>query len=313
MDLNDMYYFTLVVKNNGFTAAERLSGIPKSKLSRKVGKLEKYLGVRLINRNTRRLELTAAGRDYYNHCLVMVEQAEMANASVKNLQTETRGIVRLSCPNIITHYQLVEILPQFMRDYPKVEVCLSAVNTPVDHLDDLVDIAIVIPPILKQYSRGLVVSKLCESRMILVASPEYLKNYGHPSHPEEISTHQTIASERDKLSGLVTWMLWGPEHQEARIHIFPRFRSYDIMSQLTAALNDFGILLVSEVAAAKYINASRLVHIMPQWQASPSAVMAAFLNRQGLLPPVRALLDYLKKYMPIYTEQYLKLGLSQAD
>lgn len=314
MNLNDMYYFAEIIKNNGFTATERALGIPKSKLSRRLTELERSLGLRLIHRNTRRLQLTTAGQEYYARCRAMVEQAEAAEATAKQLRAEPSGVVRISCPHVIANYQLPDILALFLKDYPKVEVRLTATDTPATILlEERIDVAIVIPDIVEPGGSDLVMRKLLESSPVLAAGPGYAARAGLPKRLEDIPDHQTVGSAGDKMEGPVTWTLFGPDRREARVSHQPRFRTQDIMSQLNVTIAGFGLALVAEVAAARYFNTGELVRVLPEWRAAPSPLVAAFKSRQGFLPAVRAFLDYLTKYVPIFSERYLRVESAAGE
>src|SRR5213596_3672639 len=117
-DLNDMYYFAEVVDRGGFAAAGRSLGIPKSKLSRRVAELEARLGVRLLQRTTRRLSLTEAGELYHRHAVAMREEAEAGAAAVAQVQTEARGTVRVTCPVTLAQTTIGPVLPEFLALYP---------------------------------------------------------------------------------------------------------------------------------------------------------------------------------------------------
>ena len=122
LDLNDLHYFALIVEHGGFSAAERHAHITKSKLSRRVALLEERLGVRLLQRSTRRLALTEAGRAFHEHCAAMVVEAEAARQAVDQLRSEPAGRVRMSCPTVMAQFYVARLVAEFMRRHPKVSV-----------------------------------------------------------------------------------------------------------------------------------------------------------------------------------------------
>ena len=131
-DLNDLYFFAQVVDHKGFAAAGRALGLPKSKLSRRIALLEERLGVRLIQRSTRRFAVTDIGADYYRHCKAMLVEADAAQEAIELTRAEPQGTVRLSCPVALVHYQVGQMLADFMAQCPRVQVQLESTNRRVD-------------------------------------------------------------------------------------------------------------------------------------------------------------------------------------
>lgn len=118
-DLNDLYYFVQVVDHGGFAPAGRALGMPKSKLSRRLALLEERLGVRLLLRSTRKFAVTELGQTYYQHCKAMLVEADAAQRSIEAVQTEPRGVVRLSCPITLLHELVEQMLTTYMLRYPE--------------------------------------------------------------------------------------------------------------------------------------------------------------------------------------------------
>ena len=141
-DLNDLYFFAQVVDHNGFAAAARALGMPRSRLSRRIGLLEERLGVRLIQRSTRRFAITEIGRGYYRHCIAMLVEADAAQEAIERVRAEPQGIVRVSCPSPLLYFQVGEMVVRFMAERPKVEVHLESTSRPVDVIREGFDVAI---------------------------------------------------------------------------------------------------------------------------------------------------------------------------
>src|SRR5215471_19102035 len=173
MDFNDLRYFALIVDHGGFTAAERVTHITNSKLSRRVARLEEQMGVRLLQRSTRRLALTEAGKAFYEHCAAIVVEADAAREAVEQLRSEPSGTIRMTCPASMAQYYLVRIIADYMRQYPKVRVELDATDRVINLVEERVDLALrarfdnILDP-------GLVARRLVSGRLILVASRSYL-------------------------------------------------------------------------------------------------------------------------------------------
>src|SRR3546814_15980837 len=130
-DLNDLFFVAQVVEKGGFAAASRALGIPKSRLSRRIAGLEDRLGVRLIQRSTRRFAVTEIGRIYHRHCQAMIAEAEAAQAIIDKAQSEPAGLVRVSAPVLLCQTVLSRIVPEFLVAYPKIRVMIHRTNRPV--------------------------------------------------------------------------------------------------------------------------------------------------------------------------------------
>ena len=141
-DLNDLFYFAMVVEHGGFSQAGRALAMPKSKLSRRVALLEERLGVRLIQRSTRRFSVTEVGQDYYRHCKAMLVEAEAAEEAIAMSRAEPRGTIRLACPIAILHARIGTMLADFLALHPQVTVQLDATNRRVDVVGEGMDVAI---------------------------------------------------------------------------------------------------------------------------------------------------------------------------
>src|SRR5678815_5235698 len=141
-DLNDLYYFAMVVEHGGFAAAERALGIPKARLSRRITQLESDLGVRLLQRSTRRFAVTDVGNGVYRHAQTMLAEASAAREVVDRLSAVPRGVVRVSVPVGLAQQQIPKLLPEFLAKYPQVRVQLHVSNRRVDIINEGVDVAL---------------------------------------------------------------------------------------------------------------------------------------------------------------------------
>src|SRR5215831_5131534 len=177
-DLNDIYFFASVVEYGGFSAAARATGIEKSRLSRRITALETRLGVRLLQRTTRALELTEAGQRFFERCVATVEGAQAAYDSVADLRREPAGLVRLSSPVLLTQRCLAHVLPGYMTVHPNVSVFVEATDRTVNVIEERFDVAIRAKPVIEDVA-GLVAKTLGHSQRVLVGSPAFLDHYGH--------------------------------------------------------------------------------------------------------------------------------------
>src|SRR3982751_1938406 len=206
-DLNDMIFFAEVVDRGGFAAAGRALKIPKSRLSRLVADLEARLGVRLLQRTTRKLSLTQAGEIYHRHCVAMREQAEAADEAVARVQTEPRGTVRVTCPVTLAQTTIGPLLPLFLAAHPQVRIEMQVTNRVVDLVQEGVDVALRVRPTLED-SGSLIVKNLGTTQGLMVGTPSLLDCQGRPKTVEELAQLSTLAM--SAVDGKATWTLSGP-------------------------------------------------------------------------------------------------------
>ncbi len=293
-DLNDMLYFTEVVERGGFAAAGRALGIPKSRLSRRVADLETQLGVRLLQRTTRKLALTEVGEQYLKHCQAMREAAQAAAEVAAQVQTEPRGTVRVSCPVTLAQSSVSVLIPLFMREYPQVRVEMVVNNRVVDLVEEGIDVALRVRPTLEA-SGSLVIKQFGQTRAILVASPELLARQGMPKTPDDLARMDTVAM--SVADGRASWRLVGPQGEDyAHVHR-PRYVADDLLTLKFAVLQGIGLSVLPDYMCREDLAAVRLVPLLPDWAPPAGVVHAVFPSRRGLVPAVRRFLDFLGEHL----------------
>ena len=293
--LDDFYYFAKVVEHGGYAAAGRALGIPKSRLSRHVSELEKRLNVRLVNRSTRRFVVTDIGQEVHRHATAMLGEAEAAVAVVEFARAEPRGLVRLSCPVSLAQHPLAALLPEFFARYPSIRLLIHASNRRVDVLNEGFDLALRVRT-RPSGEDGLVMRSFGQLRELLVASRDYLDRAGRPHRPEELSAHSTLGFAPE--SDTQTWELTGPQAQSVRVQVVPRLVCHDFVVMRAAALAGTGIALLPESLVRMDLDAGRLEPVLHDWTLPQGVLHVVFQGRRGLLPAVRATLDYLAERLP---------------
>jgi DNA-binding transcriptional LysR family regulator len=288
-DFNDMVYFAEVVDRGGFAAAGRVLGVPKSKLSRRVADLEARLGVRLLQRTTRKLSLTQAGEIYHRHCVAMREQAEAADEAVARVQTEPRGTVRMTCPVTLAQTTIGPILPRFLAAHPQVRVDMLVTNRVVDLVQEGVDIALRVRSTLDD-SGTLVVKNLGPTAGALVASPQLLQRFGQPAGPVELRNLPTVAM--SAADGKASWRLVGPKGEEHEMQHLPIYTADDLLTLKFAVLQGTGMCVLPDYMCAEELRKGELVSVLPGWAPPVAKVLAVFPSRRGMVPAVRRLLDF---------------------
>ncbi|WP_449448098.1 LysR family transcriptional regulator [Thermomonas brevis] len=299
-DLNDLYYFAAVVDHGGFAAAERALGIPKSRLSRRISALESELGVRLLQRSTRRFAVTDVGTSVHRHAQSMLAEAQAAREAVDRLSAEPRGSVRVSVPVSMAQQQMPRLLPEFMALYPKVRVQLIVSNRRVDVINEGVDVAIRVRSKLDE-DGSLVMRSFGQIQELLVASPAYLERAGRPQAPEELADHVTLSISEDEARQ--RWELHGPDGEVRRIELQPRVTGFDFPMMQTMAENGIGITLLPETICADAVRSGKLEVVLPQWRLPQGIAHAVFASRRGMLPAVRVFIDFLAQKLPPMLEE----------
>lgn len=290
MDFNDLHYFVQVVQHGGFAPAGRALNQPKSKLSRRIALLEERLGVRLIQRSTRRFAVTEIGQAYYQRCVAMLVEAEAAQDLVANTQSAPRGIVRLACPTALLDYHLGDALGRFMAQCPEVALHIESTNRRVDVTQEGLDMAIRVrfPPL---EDSELVMKILGDSHQYLVASPQLIARMGGLPTIADLGEWPSLGSLQGGRD--YAWDLEGLDGAKARILTTPRMVSDDRIALWRAALHGVGVVMLPAALVQTDVAAGRLVALLPDWRPRVGVVHAVFPSRRGLLPAVRALLDFL--------------------
>ncbi|RDK05363.1 LysR substrate-binding domain-containing protein [Cupriavidus lacunae] len=289
-DLNDLRLFAEVVERGSFTAAARSLGLQTSKLSRRVRALEEELGVRLLNRTSRSLSLTETGRQFHQHCLALVAESRAAKEIVDQTRTRPQGTVRISCPVALLSSGIAEIISQFMRDNPQVQVLVDATNRHVDVIEEGLDFAIRVrlPPL---EDSGLAVRQLGMSTFVLVASPNLVERYAAPTSMEALKHWPTLSMANN--SERYVWNLVDASGQPVSLVHQPRLATDDIASLRIAATLGVGAALLPREFVDDDLQSGRLQHLLPELASKPGLIHAIFPTRRGMVPAVRHLLDAL--------------------
>lgn len=299
-DLNDLYFFAAVVESGGFSAAGRALGVPKSRLSKRIAQLEERLGVRLLQRTTRRFVVTEVGERFYGHCRAVLEEARAAQDAVDELRAEPRGVVRLSCPVSLVQSVLAYVLPDFMALYPKLQVRVLSSNRRVDLLGEGYDLAIRVRSKLDT-DANMIVRSFGVSRVLPVASPALLKAQGRPTEPADLSRLPALSMLEHE--GAQVWELIDAQGQRVSVEMQARLISGDFAVLLEAARRGLGVTLLPEFVCAPAIARGDLEVVLPEWSAPEGTMHFVYPSRRGMLPGVRALVDFLAERLPEATRQ----------
>lgn len=288
-DLNDLYYFAKVVEAGGFAAAGRLLGIPKSRLSRRIAELETRLGASLLQRTTRKLALTAVGERYLSHCQAMLLEAEMADEAVASLSAEPRGRLRVSCPVGMIHWNLSTVVNQFLSHHPQVQLELILVNRRVDLVNEGIDVALRVRDIGDE-DPNLIVRQLSPARAILVASPALIAGR-RVEHPRDLVSLPVLgAIEADRK---VHFQLLHGEGEQRDLALEPRLVVDDFPIRKHAAVEGLGFTLLPMMNCHQELESGQLIQLLPNWSLPSGNLQAAYTQRRGMLPAVRAWIEHV--------------------
>lgn len=295
-ELDDLALYASVVEHGGFAAAERALGTPKSRLSRRVAALESDLGVRLLQRSTRRFSVTDVGQDVYRHARSMLEEARAAREAVAKVSAEPRGAVRLSCPVAFAQGFVAQILPEFLQRYPQVQVQVHVSNRRVDVIEENIDIALRVRASLEDDS-SLVLRTLGSARKLLVASPAYIARHGAPTHPQDLATHDTLNASEESHQQF--WELESDRGEKVRVDLRRvRMTGFDFPLLVQVAEAGQGITLLPIMACAEALQRGTLVPVLPEWNHPMGICHLVYASRRGMLPAVRALVEHLVAKLP---------------
>ncbi|KQV43266.1 MULTISPECIES: LysR family transcriptional regulator [unclassified Rhizobium] len=292
-DLNDLALFAAVVKHKGFSAAARCLNIPKSKLSKHVARLEQQLGVRLLERSTRKLRVTEIGQAFYERCETVLASVDAARAVVEAARSEPAGVVRLGCPIGFTP-MMAAVLPAFHRRYPAVRVLVHTTNRRIDLVEERIDIALRARDELDGESH-LIVRKLGEARRYLAASPAFLARHGEITI-DNIGDLPTLSM--NEMHPTDTWQLLHRDGMKRDVSHMPVIGCGDFVILERAAIEGVGIALLPDHLCERGFRAGTLAPVLPDWSSGDTIVHLAFTSRHGILPAVRALIDFIAEALP---------------
>ena len=289
LDFNDLRFFASIVSHGGFSAAARALGIPKSRLSRRLTALEKHLGVRLLERSTRHPALTEVGQQVFEHAQAAIVEATAVEEVAQRMQAEPRGFVRVTCP-IGLQKAITDGLPSFLVRYPKLRVLVISTDRRVDLINEGVDVAVRVRERLDT-DADLQIHRIGRSRRILVASPGLAAQVAEISAPFELSALPLLSQFEHSLP--TTWNLSSDARGEETLTFEPRFASGSFELLLAAAREGLGVALLPAANCQEDLASGRLVRVLPEWSGSDGILHVIFTSRRGMLPGVRAVVDFL--------------------
>jgi DNA-binding transcriptional LysR family regulator len=297
LDLNDFFYFVQVVDRGGFTAASRTLHIPKSTLSHRIQQLETSLGLRLINRTSRRFVMTDAGEEFYRHSVAMLREAEEAETAIRHRLQEPRGMVRCTAGVATMQFAMRDTVADFLVRYPKVNVVAHVTDEYIDIVGENYDVAV------RAHSDPLPDSTLVQRTLapapwFLFAGSAYLNGTVAPQKPQDLEKHPSLFMMRTGVAPV-----WRLRHSREPRHkvvmpLTPRLLSDDMIDLKQAAIAGLGIVALPGYVCREEVQSRALERVLLTWLAGDSTITALIPYRQGLLPSVRVFIDHLAAEFP---------------
>ncbi|MEZ5591736.1 MAG: LysR family transcriptional regulator [Gammaproteobacteria bacterium] len=285
----EMHAFVAVVEHNGFAAAARALDLVPSAVSRLITHLEVRLGVRLLNRTTRRLSLTEAGERFYIRCKAILDEIDASEADVMGLQQVPKGRLRISCVVAIAERYMAGIMATFMQRYPAIEIEVLETDRPVDLIADVVDIALVAGKLEDSSYRA---RQLTTFQRIIAAAPAYLAKHGTPQTPVDLKRHNCLVF--SAAPHLQNWPFVSASGECKSYQVTGNFKASGAELILSAALAGIGICRLADFMLQPHLDSGRLVALL-QDAALAEAVPLSIVFAPGLhlSPKVRVFIDHL--------------------
>jgi DNA-binding transcriptional LysR family regulator len=305
-NITNLVLFARVMQAGSISAAARELRMPKSTLSRRLSELEAAQGVRLVHRGTRKLTLTDIGREFLHHCETIARAAEAASALTQQVQAEPRGELRFSCPYALSQGAMARLLPAFMLRYPAVKVHMLATNKPVNLVEERIDVALRVRDTIEDST--LIARPLAPAPSSLYANPALLAAHP-PQHPLDLLQLPTLSMHFS--SGRYEFSLRHANGEQLTLRHDPCLITDDMWVLREAAVHGIGLAQLPDYLCGEQLANGSLVRVLDDWQTPAGILHLVYVSRNGLLPAVRAFIDYLVQEMPAVMQEVT--GLTCAD
>jgi len=285
--LNAMQVFVRVAETGSFTAVADQLDVARSVVTRQISALEKQLGIKLMTRSTRSLTLTTAGSVYLEKCRVILNMVDAAESSLFEEKTEPRGRIRLGMPLSFGLQRLMPALLQFAEAHSHIELVMDLSDRRSKLIEEGIDLSIRITSRLEP---GDIVRKLGETRLLTVASPDYLAQHSHPNHPRDLAHHACLAYSQDFQS--TTWA-YESDAGACNVTIRPRLVANNGEALLQAAARGLGFTRPPDFMAQPYLDKGSVVPVLHDYEPAPMGIYAVLPSNRYIPHRVSVLINYL--------------------
>ncbi|HPL77719.1 MAG TPA: LysR family transcriptional regulator [Burkholderiaceae bacterium] len=289
--LRQIEAFVAVVRAGSYVKAAERQETSKAVLSRQVLELETRLCTRLLNRTTRRLSLTETGAAYFERCVQILDDLREADAAAGATTATARGRLRINAPLTFGNLHLAPLWGEFLKLHPAVELDITLTDRVVDLVEEGFDLAVRIAPTGRLPSSSLVARTIADDRIVLCASPGYLRGAPALTHPADLAAHAVMAYAW--WSGGDTWQFSGADGATADVTVRPRLRTNSGDTCRAAALADQGVIYQPAFLVGPDLRAGRLVELLSDWRGPTLDIHAVYPSRTHLSGKVRAMVDFL--------------------
>ncbi|MEH6443681.1 MAG: LysR family transcriptional regulator [Oceanospirillaceae bacterium] len=289
-----METFSVVVETGSFTAAAEKLGLSKSFVSKQISILELDLGARLLYRTTRKLSLSDEGTQFYNHCKIIMAEAENARSEVMDSQAAPRGRIRITMPQSLIISGFGQLLIEFQLQYPEIELEVVTSGRIEDLVEEGIDIALRVGQL---EDSSLISRRLADCTFQVVASPKYVDKWGAPSQPADLMQHNCLIYGDSKLNR--GWPFRGPSGESVTVKVKGRLISNDGGLIVEAMLTGLGIGFGPSFLFEKHIEEGRLQLLLSDYYQPPVAISALYPLNRNLSRRIRLLIDYLSERLTV--------------
>ncbi|MGZ3826817.1 MAG: LysR family transcriptional regulator [Bdellovibrio sp.] len=261
MELESIRFFIKVIEQESFTKAAQVLNVPKSTISKAISRLEEQLSAKLIQRTTRNLTLTAAGRQFFDHCQAAIYQLEMAHQTIHGIDKVVAGPIRLTAPEDLGTFVMAPAIAELTSKYPKISFDLNYTDQVVDLVKDGYDLAVRIGKLNQSRFKA---KKVGEISLITVASPGYLKKHKRLQNPKDLEDHECLSYRVRNMSQ--RWFLQSQSERQT-VSVKSRITCNQMTSLLQLAQNDAGIAMIPSYLCQTQIQKGNLVHVLSGWSS----------------------------------------------
>ncbi len=289
--MEDTRVFLAVVEEGSFSAAAKLLGVPKSSVSRRVANLEESLATKLLQRTTRTLSLTDAGKGYFERCRRAFEQLHDAEQTLEHLASEPRGVLKVTAPSSFGYAALHQLVEDYQARYPGVSLVVELSNRRVDLVAEGFDVALRAGPL---DDSTLVARRVMTDGFELVASPSYLERRGAPRTLADLAQHDCLAFHGQEP--YVTWTLTGPNGTES-VRVAAHLVSNDLAFLEAAARRGAGVALLPGLTTRTSLRQGQLVRLLPGYTTQQGHISVVYPSAAYLSPKTKAFVEMAVEYL----------------